>query len=212
VRVPIEHLGRWIQAGWTLMTASLVDYVIAQLLVSVLIAASFGLLTGPLLAGYFRFALKRSRGYASDFNDLFSALSQSFGATFVVGIVLAVGTVISTSLLAVLANLILGQIPFIGVLLQALLLLGGTIAISGAAGVFTLMLPLIHERGLTPAAALELCLDMLRTDWARAGLFGVVVGGLPALGSFVCGLGVLIGGPLGMLVAAQGYRATFDGR
>lgn len=207
-QLPIEQLGSWLERSWNLLTVGVKDLVLVQLLVLVLILATGGLLAGPMLAGYYRYAIKRTRGASGDFNDLFSALSTSLQSTFLVGIAM-VGVLLSSAAILAVLDLIVGQVPVIGIVLRAAVDLSGMILIAAAFGFFSLMLPLIHEKGHTPTRALDVCLTMLISDGGRAGLFGAVVGGAPMIGGLMCGVGLLLGGPLGILTAAQAFRATF---
>lgn len=209
IRVPIEQLGQWIERSWGRFSTAVRDYVIVQALVFVLIFGSLGLLTGPVMAGYYRFALRRIRGERADYNELVIALTTAIRATFVSGIALFGASVAAASILLVI-NLIISQIPMVGVVLEAAFTLSGSVAFSAALAILSLIFPLIYEKQKTPGEALEICLDMIRTDWVRAGIFGAVVGSAAALGLMAAGVGILIGGPVGILIAAHGYRSTLE--
>lgn len=209
-QVPLEKLGRWLEYAWTLYAANWREYMIMQLLALGLSLGSFGVLAGPMLAGYYRYALKRTRGEPADYNDLFSGLSGSYRQTVLPGLALAWSAAGAFCVLAVI-DLIASQIPWavLAVVIKATLDLAGLVVIAAGVGVFSLMLPLIHERGQTPMAAWETCLKLFRANWAKAGIFGGVVGGGLVIGLLVLGVGVLVGGPLGILVGAQGFRVLF---
>lgn len=102
-------IGRTSEDAWKLFVKDIGPLVIGALLVLVLSIVSLGILAGPLWGGLYRMIARRVReGRPADIGDVFSAFDRFwnlFGATLVIGILVALGL-----LLLILPGLLLAAI------------------------------------------------------------------------------------------------------
>jgi len=206
--VPTEHLNVWVENAWNMFRAGVKDLIIVQGIVLLISFATLGLASGLLMAGYYRYAIRRTHGEPGDLNDLFSGFSGSAKATFPVGVAMVLGLVGVSSIIAVI-DLLLSQIPYLGLIFRACFDLVAGMALTAALGVASLMFPLLHEQEYSLESAFKQCVGMVKANWARAALLGLAIGGLAVMGGLFFGVGVLATGPLGILIGAQAYRVLF---
>lgn len=208
-QVPLEKLGPWFERAIALLQKDPQGMLRDQALVLGLSLVSLGTLTGPLLAGYYRVCLKRLRNQPSDFNDLFSGLTANFVPNLLVGLVMVMVLGALGSITAVVC-LILSQIPLLGFLLQAVFVLAAALVVGGGLGLFSLMFPLIHQANRDHGSALDELLALWQRDWQKAAVLGVCIGGPAVLGGMFALIGVILTGPISLLVAAQAYVELFE--
>lgn len=210
-RIPLERVKYWFESAWRVMRESPVDFVMAQLLVCLGTILSLGFLIGPLTAGYYRYTLMRLRGEDAEHKELFSAFSaDAFVGTFVAGVGYLAAFVLVGSAFSALGFLI-GHIPGVGSPIGFVIRFTGTVILVGGYGFWSFLPALIHERGLQNKVAALTLGEAWRGDMLGGSLLGLAVGVAPFVGGVVVGLGILLGGPIGMLVGAQAYRDVFDG-
>jgi hypothetical protein len=142
-------------------------------------------LSGFLLGGLYRMALKQVRGQAIAVGDLFS------GADII-------GSMIGAALLYVLA-VYLGAIFLI---IPGLLL----------AGLLMLTFPLIADQRAGVIDAMKMSFAALKGDmWSALGFF-FVAGIVSSLGALLCGVGLLFTAPIQFLATAIVYQDFFGRR
>lgn len=209
--IPVSSLGEWFKRGVEVFKAAPAEFIVVQLIVLGVFSLSFGLLSGPIFAGYYRCALRRIDGHKLDVNDLFGALTDNFVPTFLAGLGLFAFS-LGGGLIVLVLDLVAGTLPFrfMAVLARALIDLSASLSLAAGLGVFSLMLPMIHERGMRIEAAFKICMGMFQRNWLYAALFGIVVAGLQMIGLTTI-IGILVAGPFSILVAAQAFRALFPG-
>ncbi len=136
-------------------------------------------ITYTLWAGIIIFTLKLLRGEAARFEDLFAGF-KNFGAYFLAGILYALAT-----MLGLLACLI-------GSLFIAALLM--------------FMVPLIYDRNLSAVDAFKESIEMLKGQWAMAGLYLFVSALFAFVGFFACCIGIIVTMPIMYIAQALAYH------
>lgn len=137
---------------------------------------------GPLLGGLYCYYLKRIRGESGQINDLFSGFSQNFLQLFL-------GLLVSGLLITVGLILIIPAI-YLGVAWQ-------------------LTLPIIQDKRIGFWEAMEVSRKVLSRNWW--GMFGLtlVIMLLNFAGALLCGIGMFVSLPLGLIALAYVYEDLF---
>ncbi len=200
----------WVGSAWRVLRASMADFAIAQLLVTVGAVVSCGLLIGPLAAGLLRFARKRMAGIDAELKELFVAFDkETFLPAWLVGLGFFAATVLILTI-HMAGIYVLGLVPGLGMLLVSSAYLAVVVVVAALAGAWLLTLFLVNELERPVGEAWETVWRMFLVDWwGASGLF-IVTGAAPVLGVLLAGAGVLIGGPLGVLIAAHASRELFE--
>jgi uncharacterized membrane protein len=140
------------------------------------------LLSLYLIAGMYNTAFKQLRGEPISVSDLFSGgerLTSLLGASFLVGILVAIG-----ALLCIIPAFIV-------------------------AGALYFTVPLVVERRLSVGDAIQASRDATRGDLFKFVLFAFVVSLIAQSGSYLCYVGMLVTWPLQYTIGAIAYRDVF---
>jgi len=139
------------------------------------------LLSSYLVAGMYHTAFKQLRGEPISTRDMFSAerFPQVLGASILVGILVAIGT-----LLCFIPGFIV-------------------------AGALFFTIPLVVERRLSISEAIQASRDATRGDLFKFVLFAFVVSLIAQAGAYACYVGLLATMPLHYTIAAIAYRDCF---
>jgi len=93
-------IGGLFKRTWTLFAAKPVEHIVAALIVMALGTVTLGVLFGPLAVGHIRMVDKQTRGEQPRIEDVFSGF-DSFGASFLAGIIFAIAVTVGMLLLVV---------------------------------------------------------------------------------------------------------------
>ena len=92
-----SHTGRWLGAGWRLVTGDLVNYILITLVTIIIGGAVPMILQGALTAGMHIFTMKKLTGRQAEFADLFKGFNffiPTLVATLVIGVFTFAGTLL----------------------------------------------------------------------------------------------------------------------
>lgn len=177
--ISVEDLvKRSVTEAWTLFTSDALLFLLAPIVVVLLSAISFGILSGPLTVGLIQLVRRRRRGQPGAVGDVFGGFA-SFGASFVAMILLAIAFAIGT----------------------ALLIVPGLLVLLFGAWTFHAM----TYRGLSAFAAIEASVALVRANPLPTLVLLIVSAVLCAAGSAVV-LGALLTGPFAILMVTIGYE------
>ena len=165
-------VGACLSGAWGLFKKNPLTHVVATLLVGVVSSVSSGLLTGPMVVGYMRMIAKEQRGEAAQIGDVFRGFDD-FVPAFVAGLI---------SLLVVSLGLMLCFIP--GLLILAL----PSVALS-----------LVAQGEKDGVAAFNQAWRIVTQNLGAAFWCALVLSIVGGLGVLLCGIGVLVTGPLSMI-------------
>lgn len=165
-------VGACLSGAWGLFKKNPLTHVVATLLVGVVSSVSSGLLTGPMVVGYMRMIAKEQRGEAAQIGDVFRGFDD-FVPAFVAGLI---------SLLVVSLGLMLCFIP--GLLILAL----PSVALS-----------LVAQGEKDGVAAFNQAWRIVTKNLGAAFWCALVLSVVGSLGLLLCGIGVLVTGPLSMI-------------
>lgn len=183
-------------------------------------------LSGPLMAGLWKFYVEINRGREGTINDAFSGFGPSFWQLVLVNIVTSVITMLC--MLPMILTLIglfgaafvsgayqgnVDSIPTefgaVGAFLLVGTLLFGIGAVFFLTTVWLYALPLVIDKGLAFWPALELSRKMvLKHFWGTLGLY-IVCGLLTGIGAMMCGVGLLFTGPIAFGAIVWQYDRIF---
>ncbi len=182
--------------AWETYKKNLLLLVGASLVASLLISFSFGILTGPILAGLMILMLKLiANDPDAKFEDIFSQFS-TFKTTFL--LCLAWGAA------AYIAMIILMIIPLFGQVASIVVALGLCVFL-------TFAVLLAAEKGMDFGPASRTAFEMLKKDlWPLLG-YAAVASILSSLGAIACGIGAIFTMPLLYLMLATAYRSCATG-
>ena len=191
------RFGDWIENGFNIYKADFGPLVLASLIAILLGSVSFGILTGPMMAGLAIVTLqifdkKQPPPTAGTVFQGFEYFLNSFLFFLVWGLMLMV------------ASVILFLIPCIGVILAMFLFY--------AAQAFLMFgLFLIVDRNMEFWPASMESINIVKTNfWPFLGL-SIVAGLIGQLGSIACGIGIIFTLPIQFCILAVAYREVFDG-
>ena len=165
-------VGACLSGAWDVFKKNPLTHVVASLLVGVVSSVSSGLLTGPMVVGYMRMVAKEQRGEAAQIGDVFRGFDD-FVPAFVAGLI---------SLLVVSLGLMLCLLP--GLLILAL----PSVALS-----------LVAQGEKDGVAAFNQAWRIVTQNLGAAFWCALVLSIVGGLGVLLCGIGVLVTGPLSMI-------------
>lgn len=176
-----QRLGNWIAIALVyLIVAGLAGVVLANIpLIGHLAAAAIG---GLLMGGLYRAAFRQLRGEEPQVADMFQ-IGDIAGPLIVAGLLETIGTAIAA----------------------ALCLLPGLIV----AGLWLFAVPMVADRGVEGITALRESWNTLRGQWPMATVFVLVFGLIQGAGAILCGVGLLVTFPVGIMAIALLYRDFF---
>jgi len=142
----------------------------------------FAIVNSILYAGIFGIAIKQIKGHAIEVGDLFNSIDFAwpvFWASFMMGILIAIGLVFCI-------------IP--GIIL---------------AGLFLFAVPLIIDQKLNASDAISTSFATLKSQWLSAAIFALVVGLIYFLGAVCLYVGLIVTLPIAVLSITVAYRDFF---
>ncbi len=166
------EIGTCISAGIAGLKKDPLAHIAATVLVGVVGGVSAGLLTGPMLVGYMRMIQNEEQGGKADFMDVFKGFDDFVPA-----------------LLAVLLSSILVSIGFMLCFLPGLLIVGlvPTAAYLVAVG---------EKDGIN---AIKQAFAAVKANLLGTVICSLVLGIVASLGAILCGVGVILTLPIGMI-------------
>ena len=189
--------GIWIEEGFNLYKDNFGPLVLASLLAILLSSVSFGILTGPMMAGLVLVSLdivdrKQPQPSGGEVFRGFDYFLNSFLFFLVWGLIIGLGIAILTVVFCL--GLVLAA-PIIYAA-QAFLMFG---------------LFLIVDRKMDFWPASMKSINTVKTNfWPFLGV-SIVAGLIGSLGGIACGIGVIFTLPIQVCIVAVAYRDVFDG-
>jgi hypothetical protein len=178
-------LGGWLSKGFNETFSDIGSYILLGLVVGIVGGITLGILLGPLLGGALVVVRRKMRGQgAIDIGSVFSIGFEKFVPTFV---------------LVFVPLIILGIIgmvlPFIGALIDLVIM--GVIFPWWAIGLHYIM-----EENAEFMDAGKKAWEILSTNLPMFWVFGIVAGIVSGIGAVVCGIGIIVTIPIGLIAMA----------
>lgn len=183
--------GEWIEQGLQLYKNNLGVLIVASLLAFVISGLTFGILSGPMMAGLTLIALALKDGaqpkpQGTDVTRGFQFFLPSFLLTLLVG-----GTLFLIYLI--------GAVTCVGILLFPL-------AAAAISAVTLFSLPLLVEQRLDVVPAVKASLAIVKGNFWMFLAFALVASLIGSVGSILCGIGVIVTLPATQCMVAVAYR------
>jgi uncharacterized membrane protein len=199
--------GAWVSEAWNLVLAEPVLLIIGWLVLAVIITISgvvaVGplLLTGPLMVGYYLVIQKRLNGEPASFEDLFAGF-QDFVRTMIAGLLFCAFWVAGT-IINVIAGFILQFVPCLGWVVSVVLAIVVVLLVFAAT---FFLLPMVALSRIEPVDACKRSLEIASEEIKPVILLTLLIIGLQCAGTLACGLGLLITGPMAMVIQVLAYK------
>jgi uncharacterized membrane protein len=182
-----SRTGHWIGAGWDLVKQDFGTYFLLALVFSILNSLVPVILTGPLVAGFHIFCIKKMLGRRAEFADLFKGFNF-FIPALVASLVISVFTLAGT-----LACLIPGLV---------------------IAAMYKFTYLFIVDKGMDFWPAMQASHAIVRQDYFGFTMFLIAMFLVIVLGAICCVIGVFIAIPvtIAAITVAYGEIVGFDER
>ena len=182
-----SRTGHWIGAGWDLVKQDFGTYFLLALTFSVLNSLVPVILTGPLMAGFHIFCMKKMLGRRAEFADLFTGFNF-FIPALVASLVITVFT---------LAGTLLCLIPGLVV-----------------AAMYKFTYLFIVDKGMDFWPAMHASHAIVKQDYFGFTMFLIAMIGVVVLGAICCVVGVFIAIPVTLAAITVAYQEIvgFDER
>lgn len=195
--------GDWITQGWQMVKPYLGTYVLTALVAGLLSGVTLGILTGPLSCGLIMMFLRQRREpeYEPQFGDLwkgFEVFAQSFVAWLIIAILLSV----ASGLVGGIASIV-EALPIVGQLLAPMV--GAVLGIC-AMVVFLYVFPLVADRRANAIEAIQQSAETTAKEFLPFAGFALILYVLQAIGAALCGVGLLLAGPVVVAAIAASYE------
>jgi uncharacterized membrane protein len=176
--------GQWLSEGWEMTKSDLINYILLALIVSIGGNVTGGILTGPLMVGFFYVVFKRMRNPSepitvSEVSKGFEFFVPALLAAIVSGLFISVGFVLCI-------------VPGFFV-----------------AAMYLFVYPLILEKRLDFWQAMETSRKKVMENLVGFTGFVLAVAGVQLLGALVFGVGTLVTTPTILCALAVAYRDVF---
>jgi uncharacterized membrane protein len=171
--------GRWISAGWDLLKADWLPFILMAVVFLVINSAIPLVLQGPLIAGFHVACIRKIMTGKTDVGDLFKAFNR-FGPCFLAFLVTAVFIFLGT-LLCLIPGLVL-------------------------AAMYQFAHLFIVDKKLDFWPAMQASHDLVKRDYVGFTLFWVVLILLNIAGALLCLVGLLVTTPLYYAAITAAYR------
>jgi len=224
-----EHdVGGYLSRAWELLKSDMGNFIGATVLVYLcLFAGNFVpylgaiialVITGPLMGGLWMFLLAKVRGQEVKPSDAFKGFGPRFVPLMLVHVVSSIlaGLCLAPAGAVAVPAIIIGSnssgndaamIPF--------LIAGGVVAIIGLCAMYYFIvcwfysIQLVADKGMNFWPAMGLSRAVVRKHWWQNFLVMFVAGLIAGMGMLLCGVGLLITGPLAAIMVALAYERLF---
>ncbi len=192
-------IGGWLKYGWKLFITDVLKFMVAMLIVGVVSIVTCLILSGPMMVGFYKCILKKTRGEDFEYGDLFDGVKTQFLPSFVLMIVVTVCVIIIAAILAI--------IPVIGQLA------GTVISIAFSLFVSYMYLQLAErEETLEVAKLIDLAkatLNKVKCDYGMFLVWALVVYILGFVGVIICCVGALATYSISLIAVTKSYNDIF---
>lgn len=192
-------IGGWLKYGWKLFITDVLKFMVAMLIVGVVSIVTCLILSGPMMVGFYKCILKKTRGEDFEYGDLFDGVKTQFLPAFVL--------VIATFVFVAIVGGILMLIPFVGqVAFYAV-----QIAVALFINYMYLQMAEMDET-LEVVKLIDLgksTLNKVKDDYAMYLVWALVVSVVGGVGVIICCVGALATWPISIIAVTISYIAIF---
>lgn len=188
-------MNEWISKGFNLYTKECMGPLLLMALVTLLLTLfTFGILAGPLSAGFALACLRAARGERNlPINDLFKGFDfflQSFLLVLVWGVI------------AFVVSAVLAFIPCVGQIASIIVSYALTTVI-----MFALFLIVDKKMEFWPASMMAI--EAIKANAVQFIAFGFIASLIGSVGAILCGIGIILSLPAAYTIFAVAYQDVF---
>lgn len=177
-------IGTCVSAGFNGLKKDPVTHIVTTLLIGIVGSVTAGLLTGPMMVGYMRMIKREDEGVKAEIADVFKGFDDFVPA-----------------LLAVLLSSIAVGIGFMFCILPGLLIMA-------LVPVATYLVAVGEKDGIN---AIKRAWDAVKANLMGAFFCGLVLAIVGSLGSFLCGIGIILTLPIAFIGSYHMAKQLTDG-
>ena len=177
-------IGTCVSAGFNGLKKDPVTHIVTTLLIGIVGSVTAGLLTGPMMVGYMRMIKREDEGFKAEIADVFKGFDDFVPA-----------------LLAVLLSSIVVGIGFMFCILPGLLIMA-------LVPVATYLVAVGEKDGIN---AIKRAWDAVKANLMGAFFCGLVLAIVGSLGSFLCGVGIILTLPIAFIGSYHMAKQLTDG-
>jgi uncharacterized membrane protein len=177
-------IGTCVSAGFNGLKKDPVTHIVTTLLIGIVGSVTAGLLTGPMMVGYMRMIKREDEGVKAEIVDVFKGFDDFVPA-----------------LLAVLLSSIVVGIGFMFCILPGLLIMA-------LVPVATYLVAVGEKDGIN---AIKRAWDAVKANLMGAFFCGLVLAIVGSLGSFLCGVGIILTLPIAFIGSYHMAKQLTDG-
>lgn len=177
-------IGTCVSAGFNGLKKDPVTHIVTTLLIGIVGSVTAGLLTGPMMVGYMRMIKREDEGVKAEIADVFKGFDDFVPA-----------------LLAVLLSSIAVGIGFMFCILPGLLIMA-------LVPVATYLVAVGEKDGIN---AIKRAWDAVKANLMGAFFCGLVLAIVGSIGSFLCGIGIILTLPIAFIGSYHMAKQLTDG-
>ena len=178
------QIGGYIKEAWGIYKANFMAFTLGNFLLMLINSFAFGLLLGPWYAGIHKMTIKARQGQSVSMGDAFSGF-ENFGLIFVAGLLYSIGVGLGSAL-CFIPGLIIG-------------------------GILMYIVPLVALRGDSIGDAIGTSKEIAMKSLMAHSLFILVIVLLGMLGALLCGVGLFVTVPIGIMAMGVAYDEQIGG-
>ena len=177
-------IGTCVSAGFNGLKKDPITHIVTTLLIGIVGSVTAGLLTGPMMVGYMRMIKREDEGVKAEIADVFKGFDDFVPA-----------------LLAVLLSSIAVAIGFMFCILPGLLIMA-------LVPVATYLVAVGEKDGIK---AISRAWEAVKANLMGAFFYGLVLAIVGSLGSFLCGIGIILTLPIAFIGSYHMAKQLTDG-
>jgi len=215
--------------SWGLLTSRFWPFIGCFTLMSVILGVAYQFfvtaifLTLPLVAGFYWYTLRLSRGQTASFEMIFEGFRRQFGALAIANLILSgitIGILLAVAIVFGLTTAAIGAIGSASNLEDPVMITG--LVVLGSVGLFTLLFPLLvlgmvgnfatialMEGPYTASEALSLGWQATRPHWLKIGVFCAIGVFLTYAGMLFLVVGAILTGAWSTIASVYLYEDAF---
>jgi uncharacterized membrane protein len=178
-------IGELVKKSWEIVKGDLAFYIVGIILVTVAGQFTGGLLMGPLMVGFIMGAQKKMKGEQAGIGDIFSLGFSKFVP-------------------ALIAMIVIGLAGFIGMII---LIIPGILVMFFTSLTFFVL----AEKNIDGIAAIKESFALVKANWKRVLIVMIVASIVAQIGTVACIVGVLVTGPMAMVMLIIMYNEIKGG-
>ena len=193
-------IGGWLKQGWELFKTDILKFMVSALIVGAIAVVTCLILAGPMMVGFFKCILKKSRGEDFEYGELFDGVKTQFLPAFLL--------MLGTTICLTIVTLILAIVPFIGQLAAFVVQFSVALLVNYMYIQMAKMDETMEVGGLVDLA--KSTFSKIKDEYVMFIVWALVVYVVGIAGAIVCGIGALFTWPISIIAITKSYINVFE--